>query len=918
MRPTYDTVSGYRTSRSGSMASIGENDTDLPPDWQPLQRSQSAPSDMQRERRCKVAPAAGKYRRHLNSEVESACDTAAATTDGQAKALIRAEVQAHPACSDLADSDVTRIVDSMRFFRFPAGKVVVKEGDTGQYFFVIINGVLDSTSECEGLVNSYGSGESFGGDVLLYGGRQPTTITAREDSSAWGVDGNTFRTVLIEVARTHHAENAGLLESCAIFANLDATQKAQISNLALLTEVHEAGDRIVTENQAVGAIYVVKSGELNVVVGGSVNSASQFTGGDIVSRLKPGDSFAKTAALNGGTSNVTVIAETPCTLICVSVEQMKALLGNDVSSALESSVLANCLESSGFISQFTLREKRRIARMMNLKNVNPGESCGKSLEVIAVVTGDVCRRGEVEVFLRAGQLRETSRLSEAYRRISQRSLSTPQALLDPDGLSDLVAGAKGARIATLMKENLAAALGDPQVTGTTAETIEHARRLLQARKVPLFHHLTEAQIEALVQSFSSVTFHRDDVIFEQGSVGRECWVIAKGEVEEHFADGSSRTISRGGHFGVKALVLRKARRCSVRVSSLTAELWQLGQDIFDEVVTGQVREELERKCLLQDSPVELKDLRPIKVIGKGGYGTVRMVEHKDSGLRYALKRVKLPKQRSEASQLRRECALLAEVNHPLIMMLVKTFEIGRDMYILTELICGGDLFGALDKIQRTLQRWEAQFYAGSLILVLEYLSDRYIVFRDLKPENVLLDAHGYIKLIDFGVAKKLQGPHDRSYSACGSYNFMAPEVANADPSLDKGYGTEADIWSLGVMLFEFVCGYLPFGHEVSDMKTILKEVREKNLEFPKIYTDRVGKGLIRGMLRKDPALRLGAGIDGYRSLRDHEYFQLENGNLFDMILGRQLRAPYAAGEESYQIEAAEEDQLSDHESLCTT
>jgi len=488
--------------------------------------------------------------------------------------------------------------------------------------------------------------------------------------------------------------------------------------------------------------------------------------------------------------------------------------------------------------------------------------------------------------------------------------------MDPDGLSDLVAGTSGARIATLTKENIAAALGDPHGHGTTKETIEHARRMLQAKKVPLFHHLSETQIDALVQSFTSVTFHRDDIVCEQGSEASEFWVIAKGEVEETHADAQPRTITKNGHFGIKALVLKKARLCTVRVSSLTADLWQLGKDTFDEVVTGRARQELERICMLQDTPVELKDLIPIRRIGKGGFGEVRLVQHRHAGLRYALKRQQLSRRSSNTSQLRRECALLAEVNHPLIVLLVKTFEMPRSMYILSELISGGDLFSALDKIARTLHRWEAQFYAGSLILVLEYLSDRYIVYRDLKPENVLLDAQGYIKLIDFGTAKKLQGPGDRSYSQCGSYNFMAPEVANADPKKGNGYGTEADIWSLGVMLFEFVCGYLPFGHNATDPLEILKEVREKNLEYPEVYKDRAGKGLIRGMLRKDPAQRLGSGIDGYTSLRDHEYFQLENGNLFDMILGRQLTAPFVAPEESYQIESFEKDDLSDQDLLC--
>jgi cGMP-dependent protein kinase len=259
------------------------------------------------------------------------------------------------------------------------------------------------------------------------------------------------------------------------------------------------------------------------------------------------------------------------------------------------------------------------------------------------------------------------------------------------------------------------------------------------------------------------------------------------------------------------------------------------------------------------------------------------------------------------------------MNHPLILLLVKTFETPRSMYILTELVTGGDLFNALDCIERLLRPSEAQFYVGSLVLVLEHISDRHLIYRDLKPENVLLDAQGYVKLIDFGTAKKLSGPGARTYTVIGSWHFMAPEVSKR-----VGYGTEADIWSLGVIFFECVNGYLPFGHNVDDptgMK-IMKEVTDKNLEFSKHYTDQVGKHLLRGMMRKDPAQRLGAGVDGYTQIRDHEYFRLPEGggNLFDKILGRQLDPPFCAATESYMFdeEEEEEDALSDADELCRT
>merc|ERR1712125_188658 len=117
----------------------------------------------------------------------------------------------------------------------------------------------------------------------------------------------------------------------------------------------------------------------------------------------------------------------------------------------------------------------------------------------------------------------------------------------------------------------------------------------------------------------------------------------------------------------------------------------------------------------------------------------------------------------------------------------------------------------------------------------------------------MLDSNGYLKLIDFGTAKKLPRESDgRTFTIIGSYHFMAPEIARG-----CGYGLESDIWSLGVMLFEFVCGHLPFGHSIEDPTgvEICRSVQQDNLVFPPFYNDGIGRGLLRNILRKQPERR---------------------------------------------------------------
>jgi cGMP-dependent protein kinase len=460
-----------------------------------------------------------------------------------------------------------------------------------------------------------------------------------------------------------------------------------------------------------------------------------------------------------------------------------------------------------------------------------------------------------------------------------------------EDLTGLVAGPSGARLGTLTNKSLIEALRKLGITHSTQEAMDDARKTLLAKKVPIFHHLTDEQIDHIVHSLIFVRLPQGSKLIDAGSPGTDFWIVARGEVEEVTEGREPRFIDKGGHLGVSALLsdVGQAPRCTASVASAFAELWQLERETFDAIVTGRVREDLQRRMRLWTSPVELESLRRISTLGSGTFGSVQLVESRATQIRYALKRIR--RRNSKVAELvGRECAILAELDHSLILQLVKRFDTEGSIYILTEYCSGGDLLDALDNIARLLRPKEAQFYAASLLLVLEQLRERGIVYRDLKPENVMLDGEGYIKLIDFGTAKKLEpGDNERTFTMIGSWQFMAPEVAQG-----HGYGTEADLWSLGVMVFEFVCGFLPFGHGLTDSVTICKAVQTENLQFPEGYLDPIGRNLIRGLLRKEPARRLGTGIDGYHDLRDHQFFLVtgDNTTLFDSILARSFKAPY--------------------------
>jgi len=289
------------------------------------------------------------------------------------------------------------------------------------------------------------------------------------------------------------------------------------------------------------------------------------------------------------------------------------------------------------------------------------------------------------------------------------------------------------------------------------------------------------------------------------------------------------------------------------------------------------------------------------IVGEGGFGVVTMVKHRVTGAEYALKCVKRSHVLSEQHQvaLCNERDILSSVDHPFIVRLVRTFKDEACVYFLTELICGGELLDALDKIG-ILGKSQAQFYAGSMLMALQFLHERRIVYRDLKPENILLDMSGYIKLIDFGLAKKVVD--GRTYTLVGTPQFMAPEQIRSQIYVGKGYTTDVDYWSLGVCLYEFVCGDLPFGRGCDDQYEIFTSILRDKVVLPPHVKDEETQLMVRGLLVKRPEKRLGGGFDGATDTKKHPFFA---GYDWDGLMARQIPAPIGPHvHELKQIEAS--------------
>ena len=261
------------------------------------------------------------------------------------------------------------------------------------------------------------------------------------------------------------------------------------------------------------------------------------------------------------------------------------------------------------------------------------------------------------------------------------------------------------------------------------------------------------------------------------------------------------------------------------------------------------------------------DFQPIKLIGTGSFGRVLLVRFIANNTLYAMKilsktQLKLKKQEEHT---RTERNLMVKVNCPFVVNIKFAFQDESKLYIVSDFMQGGDMFYHLHSNKKKFPESSAKFYIIELILGLEFLHKNNVIYRDLKPENILMDTDGHIKISDFGLSKILEDPDDKTYTLCGTPQYIAPEILK-----NKGYDKTVDWWALGCFLYEMLTGCLPF--HIPRGNKINPKVYEEPLRFPPDINP-LAINLIKQLLIVNPKKRLGNGESDAKKIKEHPYFK---------------------------------------------
>jgi cGMP-dependent protein kinase len=320
-------------------------------------------------------------------------------------------------------------------------------------------------------------------------------------------------------------------------------------------------------------------------------------------------------------------------------------------------------------------------------------------------------------------------------------------------------------------------------------------------------------LDKLAQSAKTLPFEKGGLVVERGTALTFLYI---GLDDRLVNEGGETVAEKCAVYGPDSLV-EKPRRAGfdVLAGGRTSVAMVPVQELAAAVEEGRVQKKVQIQTSSKKAMYNFEDMRYIRRLGAGQFGKVYLVQHCHSDMLFAIKAISKNTIEKESLQfyVRQELLALEAVSSPSIVSFYRAFRDKFNIYFLMEFVNGMELFHVIRKIG-LLSPEESQFYTASILVCIMHLHERSIVYRDIKPENVLVEGQGLVKLIDLGTAKQLDTKlirKGRTTTIIGTPHYMAPEIITG-----KGYSFLVDLWSLGICLYEFMCGGVPFAEESED------------------------------------------------------------------------------------------------------
>ena len=730
---------------------------------------------------------------------------------------------------------------------FDEGRIIFEENDEAKLFYIIEEGEIQLISERDKTEKILKRENFFGMECFEEFSYRFQTAQALVNTKLLCCSGEFYRNAQNYMLLKTINEKIEILKNVPLFKYMDNSKLYSVAK-NMVPEVYPTNSIIINESEPAERIYIIKEGLVRVT--------RKFKK---IKKLEKNDYFGHIGLIMKIPFYYTYSVESSEVIIYeIPFKVVKELGIKDMLYNL----FLNTLQKSENMSKLFIQNYDYFFNIFKLRYYETNDivfvkDSLKNKKICIIVSGKLKKENKNEILAKNEMIFGDS-IIDSRNNLDSNIISEEESLILEASWEEIVKASENDR-----NNNL-----------DLCETVENLKR------VQILSDLKETQFLELAKVVSKESYKDNDLISKEGEIACKYYIIKTGKVRMYQKKKFIRELEEGNCFGEIPGVTGEIRLFSV-VSYGNSECYVINKEDFG-LLNSSLINQIKNLYYLNDVNIVLSDLFFVKVLGNGKFGKVFLVHNQKHF--YAIKFAKIKSILMNKNLMRyyyNEKKIMLQIDHPFILKLVKTLKNNEYLFFLLEYIDGITLKTYIEKRKKnsTKNINITAFYGAILLIVINYLHNKRIIHRDIKPDNCMLDKNGYLKVIDFGVAKELKDI-DSTYTICGTPHYLAPEII-----IGKGYSFSADYWSLGITMFELFYGYVPFGQGAKEAMDIYYEILNKKLSLP--YDPKFNE--INSFFKIILSKNLMHRVCNFQLLRSHPFFHEFD---FDQFLNYSIKAPY--------------------------
>ena len=775
----------------------------------------------------------------------------------------------------IIESEMIRLV-------IPQGKIIYDLNDEGDFFYIISKGkvVVNVQNSMNNILNPW---NIFGEISLFTEKKREEVIITKEKTELYIIEGESFRDIRKRNNEMILKVRFNFLNHIFLFECLDKISKYNVAQKMRKKEFLP-NTKIITQGEKGDSLYIIQEGIVSCRIGPKE-----------IRRLSNNEYFGQNSMLIDIKRGADIVTLQKTICYELTRQDLKEALTNDYIDVILFCFFRNAVDKNNNLKNiliesrlhslfncFTIQQYTKNEHICNPKKKLTSKMKSLNKKLVLVIEGSLFN--ENSLVADKSKFLGEELFNDMDNTISENIYANPDAI---------TLEANFYNIAKILKMDLEK---DRKQSVTILKSIN------KLKKIYLFRNLSDKTLELIAKGMVKQEFQENEYIINEGTVGDLFYLILKGRVRITVKGKFIRDLDSGDYMGEYALLTENELRTASAMALEKVTCYVLSKKEFQVILKDNTtREYLMKKLALQNTEVNLNSLHYIKFLGKGKFGTVSLVHNKKYF--YAIKaisRLSVEREKILAKYFVDEKRIMLSLDHPFIVKMVKSMKNQHFCFLLIEFVNGNNLDQYLSNRQYKQNKYETQFYVGSILLMLDYLQKKYIAHRDIKPSNIMIDSNGYLKMIDFGTSKVLSLT-DYTSTVIGTPHYIAPEIL-----LGKGYSLSCDFWSLGICMYEIFYGKYPFGNFANEVIEIYKDILRKDYSYPS-ESKKVANvnSFIDCLLNK----KVNERICNVSKLKKMPFFE---GFEFDKLIEFRLKPPFKPNIQSFKKYLKEDNPYSNY------